>query len=106
MLNVNIKAVRDFFRSYKNIGNAKWFKTESGYVAHFLSKGIDTKVAYDVKGRWLYNLLEYTEGNLAFEIRHLVKSKYYDDDILIVHQYEFDNTKLYMSSGCRIGKRT
>lgn len=91
--NVNINAVRDFSRSYKNVSDAKWFKTEGGYVANFLSKGIYTKIAYDHKGRWLYNLLEYTEANLAFEIRHIVKRKYYDDEILVIHQYEFDNNK-------------
>ena len=91
--NVNINAVRDFIRSYKNVEDAKWFKTEDGYVASFLSKGTFTKVVYDEKGRWLYNLLEYTEANMAFEIRHIVKRKYYDSDILVIHQYEFDNDK-------------
>jgi hypothetical protein len=91
--NVNIDAVRDFTRSHKNISDAKWYKTEAGYLANFLSGGIYTKIVYDDKGRWLYNLLEYTEANMAFEIRHLVKRKYYDDDILIVHQYEFDDNK-------------
>jgi hypothetical protein len=93
MMDVNINAVRDFTRSYKNVGDAKWFTSEGGYVANFLSKGIYTKVAYDVKGMWLYNLLEYTEADLAFEIRDRVKRKYYDDDILVVHQFEFDNNK-------------
>ena len=90
---VNIKAVRHFMLSYKNTSDAKWFKTEGGYVANFVTKGTYTKIVYDEKGRWLYNLLEYTEANLAFEIRHMVKRRYYDDDILLVHQYEFDNNK-------------
>ncbi len=93
MMNVNINAVRDFTRLYKNVENAKWFTSEAGYVASFLSKGIYTKVAYDIKGMWLYNLLEYTEADLAFEIRDRVKRKYYDDDILVVHQFEFENNK-------------
>ena len=91
--NVNINAVRHFVRSYKNIPDAKWFKTEGGYIASFLAKGIYTKIVYDTEGRWFYNLLEYSEANLAFEIRHIVKRKYYDDDIFVVHQYEFDNDK-------------
>ena len=91
--NVNINAVRDFTRSYKNVEDAKWFKTLDGYVASFLSNGTYTTIAYNYKGRWLYNLLEYTEANMAFEIRHIVKRRYYDADILIIHQYEFDNDK-------------
>jgi hypothetical protein len=90
---VNIKAVRHFSYSYKHISDAKWFITEGGYLANFLSKGIYTKVVYDHQGWWLYNLLEYTEGNLDFDTRHRVKSIYYDDEILVVHHYEFDNNK-------------
>lgn len=93
---VNIKAVRDFIRSYKHIPDPKWFKTEGGYIASFPSKGIFRKIAYDEKGRWLYNLLEYTEAGLAFEIRDMVKSRYYDHDILVVHQYEFEGKTIYL----------
>jgi hypothetical protein len=90
---VNIKAVRDFARSHKNISDAKWFKTEGGYLADFLSNGVYTKIVYDDKGSWLYTPLEYTEANLAYEIRHMVKRQYYDDEILVIHEYEFDNNR-------------
>lgn len=90
---VNITAVRDFTRSYKHIPDPKWFQTESGYLASFLSKGIFSKIIYNYNGRWLYNLLEYTEAQMSFEIRDMVKSRYYDNDILLVHQYEFPNNK-------------
>ena len=90
---VNIKAVRDFIRSHVQVTDPKWFRTEGGYLASFLSKGIFRKIVYDHNGRWLYNLLEYTEDNLAFEVRHMVKSRYYDNDILLIHEYEFPNDK-------------
>ena len=93
MTNVNIKAVRHFSRSYKNIQDAKWFQTEGGHMASFISNEIFTKVFYDDEGMWFYNLLEYTEAKLPFEIRHIVKRKYYDGDIFVVHQYEFYNDK-------------
>src|SRR6478672_9702175 len=35
---VNIIAMRHFLRSYKNISDARWFKTEEGFIANFLSK--------------------------------------------------------------------
>ena len=90
---VNINAARHFLRAYKNIPDAQWFQTEGGSIANFHSKGIDTKIVYDDKGRWFYNLLSYTEANLTFEIRDLVMSKYYDNDILVVHEYQFKNDK-------------
>jgi hypothetical protein len=89
--NVNIKAVRHFIRTYKSIPNVKWFKTGAGFLAHYSSKGIDTKIVYDEKGGWFYNLFSYTEASLAFEIRDMVKRKYYDNDILAVYQFDFNN---------------
>ena len=90
---VNINAVRDFTRVHKHVTDPKWFKTEGGYVASFRSKEIFRKIVYDDNGRWLYNLLEYTEAQMSFEIRNMVKSRYYDDDILVIHEYEFPNNK-------------
>ena len=97
MIKVNMNAVRHFTRLYKNVNDAKWFETDGGYVASFCSNGTYTKIAYSYKGVWLYNLLEYTEANLSFEVRHMVKSRFYDHDILVIHQYEFaDNKTVYL----------
>lgn len=93
---VNINAVRHFTRSYKNIEDARWFKTDDGYIANFLSKGIDTRIVYDDKGRWLHNIFVYTEDKLSFNMRHRVKSEYYDDDITEVRQYETRDKTVYI----------
>ena len=90
---VNIQAVRDFTRRFADIQAPTWYKTEAGFIASFQSSGIFRKIAYDVQGRWLYDLLEYVEANMDFETRDLVKRKYYDYDIQIIHQYEFKDDK-------------
>src|SRR5262245_4341343 len=78
---VNISAVRHFVRFHKKVTDERWFRTKDGYIANFLSKGIDTRIVYDEQGRWLYNLLGYTEDRLPIDIRHRVMSQYYDDKI-------------------------
>jgi hypothetical protein len=93
---VNINAVRHFVSFYKNVSDERWFKTKDGYIANFLLKGIDTRIVYDDKGRWLYNLLVYTEDKLPLDIRHRVKSQYYDDDITEVRQYDTRNKTVYI----------
>jgi len=93
---VNINAMRHFIRSYKNVSGERWFKTKDGYIANFLLKGIDTRIAYDDKGRWLYNLLAYTEDRLPHDIRHRVKSEYYDDNISEINQFELRDKTVYI----------
>src|SRR3954468_17816125 len=63
---VNISAVRHFIRYHKNVSDERWFRSKDGYIANFLSKGIDTRIVYDDMGRWLYNLRVYTEDKLPF----------------------------------------
>src|SRR6266496_5934880 len=93
---VNINAVRHFIHSHKNVSDERWFKTKDGYIANFLSKGIDKRIVYDDKGRWLYNLLVYSEDKLPFNIRDMVKSKYYDDNIIAVYQFELKDITVYV----------
>ena len=93
MIRVPIRAARDFTIRDENIKDAKWFVTDGGYAASFLSKGIFTRVAYDEKGRWLYNLLEYSENKMDPKVRRVVKRAYYDCDILTTHQYDFPASK-------------
>jgi hypothetical protein len=93
---VNISAVRNFIRYHKNVSDERWFKTKDGYIANFLSKGIDTRIVYDDKGRWLYNIFVYSEDKMPFNIRHSVKSQYYDDDITEIRQYETRDKTVYI----------
>ena len=93
---VNIKAARDFARSHDNLSDATWFKSDGGYIANFQSSGIDTKIVYDEKGRWFYNLLSYGETKLDVNIRDMVKSKYSENDIIAIYQYKFERKSVYL----------
>lgn len=90
---VHIKAVRDFNRSHKNSPDAKWFRTDKGFSASFSSDGKNTKAVYDAKGNRQYEIISYIEQHLDAGIRKLVKSTYYDNTIIGVHQFEFENNK-------------
>jgi hypothetical protein len=78
---INIKAVRNFMREYKKCASAKWFKLNNGFAVHFTMDGFDTKVYYDKKGNYEWMIRNYAESQLPREVRHLVKSHYYDFSI-------------------------
>lgn len=93
---VNIKAARDFARLHGNLSDATWFKSDGAYIANLQSGGISTRIVYDEKGRWFYNVLSYAEGKLDVTIRDMVKSSYHDNDIIDVHQYQFESKTVYL----------
>ena len=93
---VHVKATRNFNRLHKNTPDARWSVTEKGSSVSFSSNGTNTKILYDNKGRSLYTIISYTESHLDPQVIELVKSKYYDNTIIGVHQFEFENKTVYV----------
>jgi hypothetical protein len=85
-VSISTKAVKDFTKNFKKAGNAGWFVIPDGYVAEFNQDEIKTKVYYDRKGRWIGNLRSYLEDKMPRDIRHRVKSHYYDYTIYYVQE--------------------
>src|SRR5207237_6131334 len=85
-INGRNRALQDFAKSNKQATDATWYEdSKGGFLVHFFTLEKDTKVAYDKKGNWLYNLCTYHEDNLPFDVRDLVKRKYYDWDIFVCY---------------------
>jgi len=78
---VSTKAQKNFTRDYKNISGTTWYNLKDGFVVYFTDKGINMRVAYDKKGNYMWTIRNYGEDKLPFEVRDLVKSKYYDLNI-------------------------
>jgi len=94
---VNARALKDFSKTFKAAANATWYQTQDGgSVAKFKLDGIDTRVDYDRKGRWTSTIRTYTEENLPAEIRHLVKSTYYDYNIFLVQEVSVGDKTAYL----------
>ena len=85
---VNSKVVKNFVKSYKEVSDEKWFELQGGYVAMFSFDNIDYQVAYDKKGNWLRTIRSYSESKLSEDMRHIVKSSYYDYDIALVQEID------------------
>jgi hypothetical protein len=83
---VNSKALKNFARLYKDVANEKWYNVHDGQVAMFTVNGVDNRVAYDKKGNWVNTIRSYGESKLPGDVRHAVKSNYYDYNINLVQE--------------------
>lgn len=95
-INISTKAVKDFTKNYKNTENAGWFVIKDGYLAEFKKDGIKTTVYYNRKGTWTGNIRSYMEDKMPRNIRHLVKSSYYDYKINYVQEITVDRKIVYL----------
>lgn len=97
MNDVNIKAVRDFMKWYKNIDNVEWYTVQDGFIAKFQKDGVETKVLYDASGGRSNTVKTYDEAHMPFEIRDLIKKQYYDYNILVTYEIEHSKGSLYIA---------
>ena len=86
--NVNQKAVKDLAKSFKNLFDEKWLKVAGGFVVKFALTDVLCQVAYDKRGNRVYSVRTYSEAKLPVDIRHIVKSTYYDYNITLVQEIE------------------
>ncbi|HEX7903981.1 MAG TPA: hypothetical protein VF487_08895 [Chitinophagaceae bacterium] len=83
---INHKALKNFSNQYKQVRNVSWEKLRNGFFARFVSDDIRATIYYDNKGNWLGSIKYYGEEKLAHEIRQIVKSTYYDYNIIGIQE--------------------
>jgi hypothetical protein len=85
---VSPRTLKNFADAYKNVKGESWMKTKDGFCVRFNSDGIRFAIYYDKKGNWAGSIKYYGEENLLREIRHIVKSTYYDYNIVYTQEIE------------------
>lgn len=84
---INVWAIRDFMTRFEGVEDAVWFLVpKGGNEAYFIRDGFGNRVIYDKSGGWQMSLLVYEENKLPRDIRSLVKSYYYDYDLVLVEE--------------------
>jgi hypothetical protein len=93
---VNIHAARDFVKKYKDATDVIWVDGASGPSVYFKLDGFSMRATYDRFGSREYSLKYYDEPGMRKELRHLVKSTYYDYEILQVTEIERNGSTSYL----------
>jgi hypothetical protein len=75
---VNAKVLRSFHDSYGELPGVNWFNAEKGFLATFKHDGIKKNIYYNLKGAVESEIFYYTEDRMSPEMRHFVKSRFYD----------------------------
>jgi hypothetical protein len=93
---VNIKAMRDFVKSFKDVQEEKWYKISDGFVSSFIQNGVRTKVVYDLKGRRHCILRAFNEEQMPPKIKSEVKETFYDYDIIVAYEIKDERNSYYI----------
>ena len=93
---INTKTVKNFKKNYKTSNAVSWFDIKDGILAEFKEDEITTKVFYDRKGNKTASIRSYFENKLPRDIRHQVKSHYYDFNIFYVQEVTVGDKTAYL----------
>ena len=93
----NLKAIKNFNTTFENATDIKWSRLNNGgSLVHFLRHEIETKVFYNKGGNKVGMIRYYREDKLPSDVRHLVKSTYYDFSIFLVIEVTVNNKRAYL----------
>lgn len=95
-MDVNIKSVRDFRKSYKKASDVKWVQNEQGASVYFTNDGLKMRSSYNTRGVKEYTLRYYDESRMPLDLRQRVRSNYYDHNIVIVTEVSRNNQIYYL----------
>jgi hypothetical protein len=82
--NINARVLRSFHDSYGEVPDAKWVKSDNGFAVVFKDNGMNKTIYYKLNGSVDTEIFYYTEDKLPKQVRHLVKSHFYDYAITYV----------------------
>ena len=88
LLTISPRALRDFAYTHKNVTGESWMKLKDGFSVRFNSEGVRTTIYYDKKGNWTGSIKIYGEEKMLRDVRHVVKSAYYDYNIVYAQEIE------------------
>ena len=92
---VSTKVLRSFYLSFGEKEDAIWSKTTKGFVVWFKDQKRSTYVYFRPNGAIDYQLHRYFEEELPKDVRHIVRSNFYDYTITHVSEVHNDDSISY-----------
>lgn len=94
---IDKRSTEHFRKQFPSVNNPYWYKVNDGYIASFEKNSVETKVAYNAKGKLHHTISYYNEKKLPRDVWETVKSAYYAYDILRVAEVHFADKIIYMT---------
>jgi hypothetical protein len=80
-VSINAKVNSAFEQFFKNASNIIWYEIDRKFLVKFIQNDQLNRALFTKNGQLIYHISYGFEKHLPFEVRHLVKSNYYDQSI-------------------------
>ena len=96
--NVSAKVTRAFGQYFKDATHLRWYEIDQKFLVKFIQNDQENRALFTGKGQLVYHISYGIEKNLPAEVRHLIKSNYYDQSITRVLKVNQDERNIWVIS--------
>lgn len=89
------KAFNQFFAGATNL---RWYELDKKFLVKFIMNDKENRALFTKNGQLVYHITYGTEDFLPKDVRHLVKTKYYDQKITRVFNVNQDERNIWVIS--------
>ena len=93
---VSTRALRNFIKEFPSAIADTWIKTSTGFMVTFTLNGIQNRAFLTTRGNLESRIQYYTEAELPPDVRHIVKTNYYDYSITTVKEVSTEEGTAYL----------
>ena len=97
-ISVNAKVNKAFSQFFQNASNLRWYEINKKFLVTFIQNDQDNRALFTKNGQLVYHISYGTEQHLPPDMRHLIKSTYYDQTITRVLKVNQDKRNIWVIS--------
>ena len=96
--NVSAKVNKSFSQYFKGATHQRWYQLEKNFLVKFIQNDQENRALFTKNGSLVYHISYGAEKNLPSDVRGLVKSTYYDQNITRVLKVNQDKRNIWVIS--------
>jgi hypothetical protein len=96
--NVSAKVNKAFSDNFKGASHQRWYQLEKSFLVKFIQNDQENRALFTKNGQLVYHISYGEEKHLPAEVRHMVKSKYYDQNITRVLKVNQEDRNIWVVS--------
>ena len=95
---VSAKINKAFNQFFAGATNLRWYEINKKFLVKFIMNDQENRALFTKTGQLVYHITYGAEGFLPKDVRHLVKTKYYDQKITRVLNVKQDERNIWVIS--------
>ena len=97
-ISVSAKVNKAFGHFFKNATHLRWYEIDKKFLVKFIQNDQENRALFTKTGQLVYHISYGTEQHLPADVRHLIKSNYYDQSITRVLKVNQDSRNIWVVS--------